>query len=104
MSTPPTSRPVGREHSTGLLILINALQGEVEWQSLDYIMKHLDMEKTDDDGSVEVQFYGNDLIVSNEAGTDKSYHLTREETLNVPIYSVTVDGSPVAYSFPAASC
>ncbi|MEO8284981.1 MAG: hypothetical protein ABI670_00905 [Chloroflexota bacterium] len=77
---------------------INALQGDVEWRSLDYILKHLDMEKTDDDGSVEVSFYGNDLIVTNETDTDKTYHLTREETLNVPIAGVIIDGAPVAYS------
>lgn len=95
---PPYFATRGAGAFDGVADSINALQGDVEWRSLDYIMKHLDMEKTDDDGSVEVQFYGNDLIVNNDAGSDKTYHLTREETLNVPIYSVTVDGAPAAYS------
>jgi hypothetical protein len=95
---PPYFATRGAGAFDGVADSINALQGDVEWRSLDYIMKHLDMEKTDDDGSVEVQFYGRDLIVNNETDSGTTYHLTRAETLNVPIYAVTVDGAPAAYS------
>jgi len=77
---------------------INELYGEVEWRSLDEIVKRLYLEKTNDDGSIDVMFFGNDLIVTNESTAQRLYHLKRAETLNVPIVSVTVDGTPVDYT------
>ncbi|HUV67627.1 MAG TPA: hypothetical protein VMW24_27285 [Sedimentisphaerales bacterium] len=75
---------------------VNALPGGVEWRNLGYIIRHLYLEKTNDDGSMDVKMYGNDLIVSNDSGEARTYHLFKEETLNVPIASVTVNG----YEFP----
>lgn len=77
---------------------INDVEGGVEWKSLDYIAKHLYLEKQNDDGSVDVKMYGNNLIVENETRNSQTYHVKREETLNVPIYSVTVDGIETNYT------
>jgi len=77
---------------------VNGLYGKVEWRSLDYIMKHLYLEKTNDDGSIDVMFFGNLLIITNESATQRVYQVKREETLNVPIISVTVDDMPVDYT------
>lgn len=77
---------------------INGLYGEVEWRSLDEIMKRLYLEKTNDDGSIDVMFFGNHLIITNESAMQRAYHVKREETLDVPIVSVTVDGMPVDYT------
>lgn len=76
---------------------INGLQGKVEWQSLDYILKRLYLERTTHDGTVNVMFYGNDLVVSNETGKANTYHLQRKEEQNVPIAGVSLDGKPVKY-------
>jgi len=70
---------------------VNSLSGEVEWRSLGHIIKHLYLEKTNDDGSVDVKMYGNHLIITNES-SDKTYHIFKEETLNVPISLLTVNG------------
>jgi hypothetical protein len=75
----------------------NNLYGEVEWRSLGYILRHLYLEKTNDDGSVDVQMYSNHLILANESEEEKTYHLTKLEHLNVPIAAVTVDGEKVPY-------
>lgn len=77
---------------------INGLYGEVEWRSLDYIMKRLYLEKTNDDGSIDVMFFGNHLSITNESAMQQVYHVKREETLDVPIVSVTVDGMSVDYT------
>ena len=77
---------------------INGLYGEVEWRSLDEIVKRLYLEKTNDDGSIDVMFFGNNLIITNGSTTQRLYHVKREETLNVPIVSVMVDGAPVEYT------
>jgi hypothetical protein len=75
---------------------INATWGGVEWRSLGDIVRHLYLEKVEDDGSIEVQFYSNFTIFSNESPEERSYHLTKVETGNVPIKSLTVNG----YEFP----
>lgn len=78
---------------------INSVQGgKVEWRSLDYILKHLYLQKTNRDGSLDVKFWGNHIIVTNEGDQERSYHIQRDETFNVPIKSVQLDGAVVDYT------
>ncbi|MCL5433014.1 MAG: hypothetical protein M1524_02765 [Patescibacteria group bacterium] len=93
-----TGNPLGITRFNSQADAINSLTGGVEWNSLDYIMKHLFLYKTNDDNSIDVMFFGNDIIVTNDTGSDRTYHLRREETLNVPIQSVTIDNIPVNYT------
>ncbi|MEO8285678.1 MAG: CARDB domain-containing protein [Chloroflexota bacterium] len=76
---------------------INGLKANVEWKSLDYIMKHLYMEKSNDDGVIDVRFYTNEVIITNEKKGVQTYRIQREETQIVPMASVTIDGTPVDY-------
>lgn len=76
---------------------MNQLQGGVQWQSLDYILKRLYLEKTNSDGSVDVKMYTNHLILENQNENETKYHISKEETLNVPIVSLTINGSDYAY-------
>jgi hypothetical protein len=76
---------------------INGLTGEVEWRSLGTIVRHLYLEKMNDDGSLDVKMYGNHLIVANESGDERTYHLFKEETLNVPISALTVNSHEFSY-------
>jgi hypothetical protein len=77
---------------------MNAMPGKVEWRSIDYILKHLYLQKTNDDGSIDVMFFGNNIIVVNESTTSGVFHIRRKETLNVPIARVTLDGALVTYA------
>lgn len=72
--------------------------GKVEWQSLDYIAKHLYLEKDNDDGSKDVKVYGNHFILPNDTDGEQIYHVTKEETLNVPIANLTVNGTTMQYT------
>ena len=76
---------------------INGLSGGVEWQSLGTILKHLYLEKSDDDGNVDIRMYGNHLILTNWPQSERIYHITKEEALNVPIVSLTVNGQEFPY-------
>jgi len=76
---------------------INNLAGEVNWTSLGNISKHLYLEKTNDDGSVDIRMYGNKLVLSNKSGSKKLYHIRKKETLNVPISKVTINGAETNY-------
>jgi len=71
--------------------------GRVEWQSLDYIAKHLYLQKANDDGSNDVQMYGNHIIISNDTDDVQTYHFVKEELLNVPIAKLTVNGQKWNY-------
>ena len=75
---------------------LNSLSGELEWCSLGYIIKHLFLEKLNSDGSVDIKMYGNDLILTNESGNSKVYHVSKEESQNIPVARLTVNG----YEFP----
>jgi len=78
--------------------IINGIPGNTEWKSLGDIMKKMYLEKTNDDGSISVQFYGNNIIFSNETDESHLYHFQKEEWLNVPILDVKVDGTPIGYT------
>jgi hypothetical protein len=76
---------------------INGLEGDVEWRSLGYIVKHLYLEKRNDDGSVDVRMYTNHLVLTNDSLGQQTYHISKAETLNVPIRSLTVNGRAFPY-------
>jgi hypothetical protein len=76
---------------------VNEVASGVKWRSLGYTIKHLYLEKISDDGSVDVKMYGNHLIVTNEYGDERTYHISKEETLNVPISLLTVNGHEFPY-------
>ncbi len=76
---------------------MNQVQGGVQWQSLDHIIKRLYLEKTNSDGSVNVKMYTNNLILENQNENETVYHIYKEETLNVPIVSLKINGSDYAY-------
>ena len=82
---------------------LNRVSGGVEWRSLGYILSHLWLEKYEDDGSQSVQFYTNELVFTNESGVKNSFHFSKEETLNVPIQQVTVNGYPFPYRIEAGA-
>jgi hypothetical protein len=75
---------------------LNELPGGVEWRGLGYILLHLYLEKTNDDGSIDISMYTNRVIIQNQQLDTKTYHVTKPEDLNVPILRVTVNG----YEFP----
>jgi len=76
---------------------INNIEGDVEWQSPDFIIKHLHLEKLNDDNSFDVQFYTRFFILENDSDIEQVYHLSKEEGLNIPILSVTVNGEEFPY-------
>lgn len=75
---------------------INQVPGGVEWRSLGEIIKHLYLEKTNDDGSIDIKMYGNDLIFA-PVRPGVTYHVIKEEMLNVPIKWLTVNGQEFPY-------
>lgn len=77
---------------------INNAEGAVEWQSIDAIMKRLYLEKRNDDGSIDVMFFGNDVVVSNNDDTSRMYHLRRADDGTMPIHQVTISGVPSEYA------
>jgi hypothetical protein len=61
------------------------------------IVSRLYLKKTNDDGSVDVKMYGNHLILENREDSAKTYHVLKEETLNVRITQLTVNGQDFPY-------
>ena len=76
---------------------LNGLPGGVEWRGLGYIISHLYLEKTNDDGSIDVSMYSNRVIIQNQHPDAKTFHVVKPETLNVPILRVTVNGQGFPY-------
>jgi hypothetical protein len=76
---------------------LNALPVPLEWRSLGYIVRHLMLQKRADDGSIDVMWFGNHLTLDNPSAEAQVYHLRKEEALNVPIVSVTVNGTSVPF-------
>ena len=71
---------------------INNLYGSPDWQSLGFILRHLYLEKTNDDGSLDIRMFSNHLSLTNDSQDGQTYHITKQETLKVPITAVTLNG------------
>jgi len=76
---------------------VNEYGFDIQWRSLDFILKHLYLEKLNDDDSIDLKIYGNDLVVANESNVKRTYHIKKEEKSNVPIKKVTVNGENYNY-------
>jgi len=71
---------------------LNNIEGNLEWYSLGTIVKHLFLEKENDNGSIDIKMYTNHLILENKSNQDRDYHIKKEETLNFSISSVMING------------
>ncbi|MEI6289361.1 MAG: hypothetical protein WCP19_02915 [Chloroflexota bacterium] len=76
---------------------INSLRTPVEWRSLGFILSNLCLEKTEDDGSKSVRMYTRKLTLTNKSEKGLIYHIIKNETLNAPSISITVDGRQYPY-------
>ena len=76
---------------------MNHLVDGVEWQSLGYIAKHLFLEKRNDDGSMDVKMYSNNLSLRNASDSEQLYHVSKEESLNVSIVVLTINNQDFPY-------
>lgn len=80
---------------------INRLAPEIQWQNLGYVLKHMYLEKQRDDGATEVMMQGNNIVLENDHNRADTFYIVKEETLNVPIRRVTVNGQAVNYTVAA---
>jgi hypothetical protein len=80
---------------------LNALPLSLEWRSLGYVMQRLMLHKRADDGSVDVMWFGNHLTLENATDEAQIYHLRKQDALNVPIASVTVNGTRIPFRVEA---
>ena len=71
--------------------------GDVEWLSLGDILKRLYLEKRNDNGSIDVKMFGNNLILENQSAESQSYHVIREEDFYYP-FQVFINGQAVPSS------
>ena len=83
--------------------LINGVETGVQWRSLGDIFRHLHLEKSNDDGSIDVQFYTNQFIMTNPHANTITYHVIKEETENLPIVELRVNGVSFPYEIRGGS-
>jgi len=76
---------------------INGLEGDVTWTSLDDIAKHLYLIKRNDDNSMDVMIFGNNIILENSSDSSQTYHVRRDEDFDFP-FRVEVNGVDMPYS------
>jgi len=83
--------------------LINEIETGVQWRSLGDIFRHLYLEKTNDDGSIDVQFYTNHFIMTNTHDEAMTYHVIKEEAENLAIVKLSVNGQSFPYQINGGS-
>lgn len=71
---------------------------DIEWASLNDIVLHLYLQKRNDDGSISIMMYANQMELTNESDVPVTYHVSKVETLNVPIRRYLIDGRDAPYS------
>lgn len=77
---------------------INELAPDIQWADLGNVLKRMYLLKLRDDGDMDVMMQTNNILLTNQAEQTKTYWIVKEETLNVPIRQVTVNGMPTSYT------
>jgi len=80
---------------------INQLAPTIQWQNLGYVLQHMYLEKELDDGTTEIMMQGNNIVLENQDNRTTTFAIVKEETLNVPIRRVTVNGQAANYQVAA---
>lgn len=78
---------------------VNAIPGELEWRSLGYILSHMHKMKVNDDRSVDIMMCCGQLEFRNNSGTDRTYHLYKQEMDSASTRRVLVNGVEFPYRF-----
>ena len=78
---------------------INALQKDIKWVALSDIVRSLYLQRTTENGTVEIKCYANECLIENTSVTSKKYLITKPENGDVPLESVTANGEKVEYDF-----
>lgn len=77
--------------------MVNNIQPDTIWQSLEYIAQHLYLEKLREDGDYNVMAFTNNFVLENTHQSDVTFFVRKEESFSLPIKQVTVDGKGYPY-------
>lgn len=77
--------------------LVNRIEPSIEWRGLEYIARHLYLQRTRDDGNYEVRAFCKSIELENIQERSMTYFVCKEESFSPPIKEVTVDGAPYPY-------
>jgi hypothetical protein len=77
--------------------MINRIQPEVRWQSLGSIIQNYYLIKLRDDGNYDTLIFSNNVRLRNERNRDTIFFVTKEESNEVPIRRLRVDGADFFY-------
>lgn len=76
---------------------MNSLQGDLEWDGLGYILKHLYLEKVNDDGSMDIRMYSSQVILNNDASSELTYHILKPEISPSSFITLTINDRRVPF-------
>jgi len=77
--------------------MVNTLQPAVQWASLGTIARHLYLERDGPDGGREVRMFCRSIDLVNDREQEQTCSVEKEETSDVPIRRVLVNGAAYPY-------
>ena len=86
----------GYEKITELIRAINSL-GQIRWDGFEQIIKNSYLQRRVSDGKICCRIYASSALIKNTYGSTQEYVITKNETNNVPIEQVSVNGQKVPY-------
>jgi len=88
----------GYDQTASFMKKMNRDHEGIVWAGLDEILANMYLSRTDFNGQPHCRIYTNDVRIKNDSGQKNRYVVTKEETLNVPIRCVLVDGEKTEYA------
>jgi hypothetical protein len=88
----------GVDAFNGTAEMVNALQPQTKWAGMGEIARHLYLQRTRPDGTCEVRAFCRDIEVTNEEPRERTCFVAKQETADVPIRQVLVDGVAHPYT------
>lgn len=82
----------GYDTLCGFVRTLNSLDARLEWSSLASICCRACSKRINSNGEVEVRFYTNRFLLTNETSNNQTYHLLQRRLAGGPVPAVTIDG------------
>ncbi len=76
---------------------VNQLCPDIVWQSLGEIVQKLYLQKRRDDGNYDLLAFTSNFVLENKIPHDITYFVRKEESLDIPVQRLTMDGESRAY-------
>lgn len=77
---------------------LNSLKCDLKWRALGDVLKRAYQWRLDENGTVRIRMFANELLLANEGSQKRRYHVEKTDSGSVGVMQVLANGAPVEWT------